>query len=53
MPLRALEDFQHAHVSAAARAAEQEQAVREEKGRGDVESSDHIEALDSGTKARQ
>ena len=52
MPLRALDDFQHAHISDAARAAELAQAMREEKGRGDVESSGHIEQLETDSKAK-
>ncbi|KAK5943763.1 hypothetical protein PMZ80_004772 [Knufia obscura] len=46
MPLRALDDAQHAHISDAARAREQEQAMREEKQQGDRESSDHLEEVE-------
>lgn len=50
MPLRALEDFQRAHISDAARAAELEQAMREQKGAGDVESSGHFESVEMESK---
>jgi len=46
MPLRALEDVQHAQISAAARAKEQEQAMREEKRGDDVESVTHLEQVE-------
>jgi len=46
MPLRALEDVQHAHISAAAQAKEREQAMREEKLGGDVESAAHLEQVE-------
>lgn len=46
MPLRALEDVQHARISDAARAKEREQAMREEKLGGDIESSGHIEQVE-------
>lgn len=43
MPLRAMEDAQHAKVSEAARAQEIEQAMMEQKGTGDVEGARHVE----------
>lgn len=46
MPLRALEDAQQAHISAAAKAKEREQALREEKIGGDLESASHVEQVE-------
>jgi sugar phosphate permease len=53
MPLRALEDAGNAQVSEAARMQEQEQQMREQKGRGgDVESADHFEEVREEPKNR-
>jgi hypothetical protein len=43
MPLRAMEDAQHAKVSEAARAQMIEQVMIEEKSTGDIENARHIE----------
>ena len=45
MPLRAMEDFQHAKVSEAAHAREMEQAMMEEKRAGDDETARHVEQI--------
>jgi hypothetical protein len=52
MPLRAMEDAQHAQVSDAARAKELEQTMIEEKGIGDIETARHVEQAKGASEAK-
>ena len=53
MPLRAMEDAQHAQVSEAARTQEIEQAMMEEKRTGDVEHARHVEEVAAQDKTNK